>query len=100
MKKVDLKITIDSNSRRIEYILIENRNYPSSFFNRENGEWVGEIKDLQIGDDNDLDIIIIVAGNPGLQSEMEVIIDNDPKGKFKMYKPFNRNGYGQFNEEI
>ena len=100
MKKVDLKITIDSNSRRIEYILIENRNYPNSFFNRENGEWVGEIKDLQIGDDNDLDIIIIVAGNPGLQSEMEVIIDNDSKEKFKMYKPFNRNGYGQFNEEI
>ncbi|WP_410007064.1 hypothetical protein [Aequorivita nionensis] len=101
MKKIKLKITIDNQTRRIEYILIEGRKLnPNSFFDFENGEWVAEQDNFPLGSDGDLDILIIVAGNPNEKSKMEVFIEDTKKGEYDLFKPFNKNGYAQFNEEI
>ncbi len=100
MKKIKLTITISNTTRRIEYIVIEGRKLPISFFYFKNGEWVAEQENFPVGNDNDIDILIIVAGNHKSQSKMKVYVDNNLKGNYEMYKPFNKNGYGLFNEEV
>ncbi|GAF05481.1 hypothetical protein [Saccharicrinis fermentans] len=101
MKKVNLKIEIDLNSRRIEYINIEGRVLSTnSFFDFINGSWVAEQKDFPLNNDEDLDILIITVGNPRENSKLKLTVNSEFKGEFSMYKPFNRNGYGQFNLEI
>lgn len=100
MKKVKLKITISNTTRRIEYIVVEGRKLnPNTFFDFENGEWVAEQDNFPIGNDNDIDVLIIVAGNHKSQSKMNLFVDGNLKGSYEMFKPFNKNGYGQFNEE-
>jgi hypothetical protein len=101
MRKIDLKLTIDSSTRRIEYVVLEDRKLnPSTFFDFRIGEWIAEQKDFPLDSDDKLNLLIIVAGNQGTQSKLKVFINNELKGEFKMFKPFNSNGYGQFNEEI
>jgi len=101
MTKVNIEIRIDSNSLRLEYCLLENRKLnPATHFTFKNGEWVGKFNNFPIDNDNDLDILIIAVGNPNTNSKMKVLINNVEKGNFELFKPFNRNGYGQFNQEI
>jgi hypothetical protein len=101
MTNVNIEIRIDSNSLRLEYCILENRKLnPETHFKFINGEWVAKFKNFPIGNDNDLDILIIAVGNPNTNSKMKVLIDNVEKGDFELFKPFNRNGYAQFNQEI
>lgn len=101
MKNVDITIRIDSNSRRIEFCTLEDKDLnPKRHFVFKKGQWQGDFKNFKLNSDNDLDILIIVSGNPKSNSRMTVIIDEEVKGEFDLYKPFNRNGYAQFNEEI
>lgn len=97
----DVKITIDGRARYIDYVFVEGFKYkPRKFFKIENGNWVSEKKNLPIVDYPNLDIVIVAIGNPGDQCEMTVEINGTKKGPFTMYKPFNRNGYGQFDEDV
>ncbi|HAN17922.1 MAG: hypothetical protein A2X13_10590 [Bacteroidetes bacterium GWC2_33_15] len=101
MANVDITIKIDSNSRRIEFCLLEDKNLkPQNHFSFKNGEWVGNFNNFPLGSDNDLDFLIVTIGNPNSNSKMKVIISGIEKGSFNLFKPFNRNGYGQFNQEI
>jgi hypothetical protein len=101
MKTVDLTIKIDSNSRRIEFCALEDKDLnPKRHFAFRKGQWQGDFKNFKLNSDDDLDILIIVTGNPNSNSIMTVIIDGVESGQFDLFKPFNRNGYGQFNEEI
>ena len=101
MKNVNLKISIDSSTRRIDYVVVEGRQFnPDSFFSFKNGHWTAEQQNFPLQEDNDLDILIIAIGNKGEQSSMKVTVDDELKGTFKLYKPFNHNGYGQFNVEV
>lgn len=101
MIKVNLKITIDSRSRRIEVVYLEGIAFaPNSIFRFVNGQWEAKLSNFSLGPDNDLDVLIITVGNPNTQSEMKVYFNNTLKATKSMYQPFNRNGYGQFNTEI
>ena len=101
MRTVNMEIKIDSNSIRLDFCQIEGRTLNSaSHFKFKNGGWVGVFNNFPVGDDNDLDILIIAVGNPGTDSKMTVSVDGIDKGSYNLYKPFNRNGYGQFNQEI
>lgn len=101
MKKVNIEVKIDSNSLRLEFCLLESKNLnPKTHFTFKNGEWIGKFNNFPIDNDNDLDVLIIAVGNSNTNSKMTVTIDGDDKGSFNLFKPFNRNGYGQFNQEI
>lgn len=100
MKKINLKVTIDTATRRFEYVMIEGIKFNQSIFKYNDGNWVAELNNLSISQDNDLDILIIGIGNPNAVSKMKITIDNKPQGEYETYKPFNKNGYAQFNEEI
>jgi|GEM_PF-2753583 len=101
MPTVNITIIIDSNSRNIEYCLLEGTELePRNHFRFLRGNWVGQFDDFPIQRDNDLDILILTSGNPGSDSTMNVIINRTDKGTFNLFKRFNWNGYGQFNEEI
>ncbi len=101
MPNVNIIITIDSHSRNLEYCLLEARKLdPKTHFRFVKGVWVGYFDDFPIQRDRDLDILIVVSGNPGSNSTMNVIVDKMDKGNYDLFKLFNWNGYGQFNEEI
>jgi hypothetical protein len=101
MRTVNIEIKIDSHSMRLDYCQLEGRSLnPGLHFRFKNGEWVGVFNNFPVGEDNDLDILIITVGNPGTDSKMTVSINGIDKGSYNLYKPFNRNGYGQFNQEI
>ncbi len=101
MTKVNIEIKIDSNSLRLEFCLLESKNInPKTHFTFKNGEWIGKFNNFPIDSDNDLDLLILAVGNPNTNSKMTVIVDGNLKGSFNLFKPFNRNGYGQFNQEI
>lgn len=101
MTKVNIEIKIDSNSLRLEFCLLESKNLnPKTHFTFKNGEWVGKFNNFPIDNDNDLDLLILAVGNPNTNSKMTVLVDRKLKGSFNLFKPFNRNGYGQFNQEI
>lgn len=101
MKRIKLKISIDDITRRIEHVNIEGRKLnPDTNFDFDKGRWVLSKTDFPLEKDEDIDIIIIVAGNPKDQSKMKVYIDDKLKGEFKTYKPFNKNGYAIFDEEL
>ncbi|MCX8530865.1 hypothetical protein [Chryseobacterium luquanense] len=101
MKKVTIEIKIESTAHRIDYLLLENKNLnPQTHFRFINGDWVAKLSDFPIDNDYDLDVLIIAIGNPMTTSVMSVTIDGISKGTFKLYKPFNKNGYGQFNQAI
>lgn len=100
MKKINLKITIDTATRRFEYVLIEGIKFSQNIFKYNNGNWLAELDNLSISADGDLDILIIGIGNPNAVSKMKIVIDNKTQGEYETYKPFNKNGYAQFNEEI
>lgn len=97
----DVQITINSNSHRIEACYLEDYRFnPHEHFNFVNGAWVGNFPNLPIGPDNDLDILIIVSGNPGQSSVMNVRIDGRSYGNHNTYRPFNSHGYAQFNKSL
>jgi hypothetical protein len=99
--KRDILLKIDSNSHRIEYCLIEGINLrPDVYFRFVDGSWLAKFKNFPIGVDNDLDILIIVAGNPGTDSVLSVEIGDAKAEEFSLYRPFNKNGYGQFDQHI
>jgi len=101
MKKATIEIKIESTSHRIDYLLLENKNLnPQTHFRFLNGDWVAKLSDFPIDNDGDLDILIIAIGNPASNSVMSITIDGVFKGTFNLYKPFNKNGYGQFNQAI
>tara|TARA_R110002020_G_scaffold61545_6_gene165526 strand:- start:4403 stop:4714 length:312 start_codon:yes stop_codon:yes gene_type:complete len=101
MTKVNVEIKIDSNSLRLEYCLLEGKNLnPKTHFTFKNGEWIGRFNNFPIENDNDLDLLIITVGNPNTNSKMTVTINGVLKGNFDLIKPFNKNGYGQFNRQI
>lgn len=97
----DIEISIDNKTMRIDYCRIEQRVLdPRLHFNFSKGQWETKLENFPIDGDHDLDILVIVIGNPRTKSNMKVKIDGIEKGTFKTYKAFNRNGYAQFNEEI
>lgn len=101
MATINIEIKIDSSSRRLEFCTIEEKNLnPKTQFTFKGGEWVGKFNNFPINSDNDLDILIITTGNPNENSKMTVLINGTEKGIYNLFKPFNRNGYGQFNEQI
>lgn len=101
MKRVDVVITIDSNSRDLEYFVMEGIDLETNrYFRLVNGEWIGKFPNFPIESDNDLDILMIVRGQPGTDSIMKVKIDNREPTTNRLFRPFNRNGYAQFNEQI
>lgn len=100
MKKIDLKITIDIKTKRIDYVMIEGIKFDYTIFKFISGEWVAELKNLPTGADIDLDILIIAIGIPNTESKMNVFVDKKSQGEYKTFKPFNSNGYAFFKEEI
>lgn len=101
MANIDLEIKIDSDSIRLEYCLIEGKKLnPENHFAFKNGNWVGRFNNFPIDTDNGLSIFILAAGNPNTNSKMTIAISGNDKGVFSLFKPFNRNGYGQFNQDI
>lgn len=100
MKKIDLKITIDIKTKRIEYVMIEGIKFEPTLFKFVSGQWLAELQNLPINVDNDLDILVVVVGIPHTESKMNVFVDSKTQGEFKTFKPFNTNGYAFFKEEI
>jgi hypothetical protein len=101
MTTINIEIKIDSISRRLEFCSLEDKNLnPQTHFTFKNGEWIGKFNNFPINSDNDLDILIIAIGNPGTNSKMTVLVNEVEKGTYNLFKIFNRNGYGQFNQEI
>lgn len=101
MKTINIEIKIDSISRRLEFCTLEEKNLnPKTHFTFKNGEWVAKFNNFPINSDNDLDILIVAVGNPGTSSKMTVTVNGVEKGIYDLFKPFNRNGYAQFNKEI
>jgi hypothetical protein len=100
MKKVNIRIIIDGNSRDIDFCRLEKTDIKplGNFFSFQNDQWIGLFNDFQV--DTFLDILIIVRGNPQIQSRMMVFINDVSNGPYSLFEPFNRNGYGQFNEEV
>ena len=101
MHRRHVRIQIDSNSRRIDYFNIEGFNLnPDQYFRFISGRWVADLPNFPIGPDNDLDILTVAVGNPFTNSTMAVEVDNQNKGSYQLFQPFNRNGYGHFNQHI
>ncbi len=98
---IQLRIEIDSKTKWVDYVSLEGRKIKSHEFDFKNGKWIYEAENFPLSADNDLDIIIVVVGYiKGTTSSMEVFFDKTSKGKFNTYKPFNKNGYALFDEEV
>lgn len=100
MVEVDIVILIDSRSMGIEYCRLEGMSLnPKTHFVFKEGYWRAVFQKFPLKG-GDLDLLIVTYGNPGEQSEVQVFFGKKLKGKYDMYKPFNKSGYGQFNESI
>ena len=102
MNKVKLEIKIDSNTLRIDYFVLGGKSLnPNTHFTFKKGEWYGKFDDFPLSDENEIYFLIIVIGNPETTSKISILVDGLEVGcGFKLEKPFNKNGYGQFNKTI
>ena len=101
MARISIELSVSNSARRIDYLSLEDKTLrPADYFKFINGKWVATFDNFPIGADGDLDVIIIVVGNPGTQCSLDVKIDTKPTLTFALFKPFNASGYGQFTHEI
>jgi hypothetical protein len=104
MKSVNLIVELDNRVRDVEFYRLEDVEIEPSVdeesFHLDEGRWIAIHSDFKIEDDDDLDITIIVTGNPGTSCELTVKIDNEEPRKFQPFKPFSSNGRAIFSEEI
>lgn len=105
MNTVDFTIELDNRVRDIEYCRIDNIKFEPlqnrRSFTFKEGKWIAEHKKFPVPDDNDLDIMIIVTGNPGTTCELKITFTKSGRVvTLEPYKPFAQNGRSFFSEEI
>lgn len=102
MTLVNLLISIDSDARWVDYCNLEGRRLkPDDYFRLVQGKWEAKFNDFPIEADNDLDLLVVVVGNPRATCTMDVTIDGRKAGPFSLSGgTFNNNGYGAFVKEI
>lgn len=101
MRKVTVTIKVSGGARYLDFCRLEGYKFdPDRNFRFLKGYWVGDFEDLQIGSDSDLDILIVAAGSRGANCSMTVQINGGQELPFDMNKPFNKSGWGFFEEEI
>ena len=101
MSKIKLKLTIGAQARRVDYCNLEGRRLrPDDYFTLKKGEWVAEFTDFPIDADNDLDLLLVVVGNPRTTCTLTVEINALPALSFSLDEAFNNSGYGAFTQQI
>ncbi|WBA44282.1 hypothetical protein [Hymenobacter canadensis] len=100
MTKSEVIIEFSETVRRVDYCNLEGRDIDTNDFELENGRWKIQLDGFPIENDDDLDLVIVVVGNPGVKCNMTVSIDDVKYGPYDSYKPFNSSGYAQFDFEI
>ena len=97
MKRIDLELQIAGPVRYIDYAKLEGRNVINAFV-FSGSEWVARFHDLPIGPDDDIDLLIIVAGDYDDWTSLKININGKASKPIK--RKFNRNGYAFWKKEI
>ena len=96
---VDIEIHVDNRAKKLEYFVLEDKDLnPKIHFKFVGGKWIGQFNRYTINSDNDIDIFLVLMGNPEDNCEMTVFVNKIQKDKFNLFKPFNKNGYAHFSK--
>ena len=97
-----IHLELDSTVRDIEYCRLENIRFEpdTNSFQFNDGKWIADHNNFPIDNDNILDIMIIVTGNPGTSPVLTVKIDSKPPKTYPANGPFSSNGRAFFSPHI
>lgn len=102
MSNHNIHLELDPTVRDIEYCRLENITFEpnTNSFQFAGGVWASDRNNFPIDDDDILDLMIIVTGNPGVMPVLSVKLDGGASTDHNANEVFSNNGRTFFSLKI